>query len=389
MPDLLRLPITITTRNCFTLNLLVGSQATPVNVLLDTGSSMSAVYRDAYDPGLDAPAATTTDMLQSGSFQGAANFLAAVVQTPVALQADGGAPVSVAQANLGVVYRVQPSLFGNADGILGLAYPALNTATRMPANTWDNQYTPAQLGPSEPAGTITPYIDQLAAAGAVADKFAFAVQRSTVSQGADAATLNSGTFVLGGGEECTEIYTGAFTSVAVVNESYYSTNLVAVRVSGRTIQVPPPPVGSGAASNSFLDSGATGLRLDPPLYRQVIEAFNAVDPSFGPALEAASRDQTQIDLATWPTLEFVLEGPGGVRQTLAVNPKDYWQFDGYGPGIATVALVSGGAPHAGQSILGLPLFAGRYVVFDRTAGAGRGVVRFAALRATEAPPLVA
>jgi hypothetical protein len=55
---LIRLPITIATGNCFTLNLLVGSQATPVNVLLDTGSSMTAVNIDAYDPGTD-PAAVT------------------------------------------------------------------------------------------------------------------------------------------------------------------------------------------------------------------------------------------------------------------------------------------------------------------------------------------
>jgi hypothetical protein len=389
MAQVLRLPITISSGNCYTLDLLVGSQATPVTVLLDTGSSMSAVNIDVYDPGADAPAATTTDLLQSGSFQGAASFLAAVVQTPVGLQADGATPVTVPKANLGVVYKVQPFLFGKADGILGLAYPALNAATRMPANTWDNKYTPAQLGPGQAAGTLAPCVNQLAAAGEIANKFAIAVRRSTFSQGPDAAVLNTGVFVLGGGEECTELYTGAFSTVAVMGETYYNTNLVAVQVDGRTIQVGPPPAGSDAASNSFLDSGSNQLILDPPLYQQVIAMFNEVDPAFGAALQAGSHDQTQLDLTAWPTLEFVLAGVGGAQATWTVEPKDYWQFDGYGAGTARTGLASGSAPHPGQSILGLPLFANHYVVFDRTAGPGRSVIRFAPQPAAEAAPLVA
>jgi hypothetical protein len=389
MATLLRIPITIASGNCYTAYLLVGSQATPVNVLLDTGSSMTAVNVDQYNPGTDLPAATTTNWLQSGSFQGAARFIAALVQAPLGLQGDAGT-VTVPNGNLGVVYKILPSLFGNADGILGLGYQALNAVTVMPGNTWDSQYTPAQLVQGHADGTKPPYVDQLVAARDVANKFAFAVRRSVVSAAADAASsgINTGVFVLGGGEECDDLYTGAFTSVAVVNESYYSTNLVAVQVGNRQpVPVPPPPAGSLAASNSFLDSGASGLRLDPALYNQVIEQFNAVNPAFGPALQGASRDQTQINLGAWPTLGFVLEGPGGARETLQVAAKDYWQFDGYGPGTATAELFSGGAPHPGQSILGLPMFAGKYVVFDRTGGPGRGVVKFATL--AEAAPLVA
>ena len=53
--------------------------------------------------------------------------------------------------------------------------------------------------------------------------------------------------------------------------------------------------------------------LDPPLYQQVIALFNAVDPAFGAALQAGSHDQTQLDLAAWPTLGFVLQAAGGAR----------------------------------------------------------------------------
>jgi hypothetical protein len=392
MADMMRIPITNTvTGNAFTLALSVGTPPVPINVLLDTGSSMTAVNLDPYDPTADQTA-TTTQLLQNGSFQDG-TFVAAVVRTRAGMPADAtGVAMAVPQANLGVVYNIKPFLFGNADGILGLAYAALNPASTMPGNTMDNRYTAAQLGQGQPAGTLPPYVDQLVAAGLAADKFAFAIRRSITSKAADsaaAALLNTGMFVLGGGEECTDLYTGEFTSVAVVQQAYYNTNLTAIQIGGRTIQVAPAPAGGAAVSNSFIDSGNSGLMLDPALYQQIIGLFNAVDPAFGPALQAPGFDQTKLDLVRWPTLGFVLQGVGGASVTLTVEPKDYWQFDGYGAGTATAGLINGGAPHAGQSILGLPLLAGHYVVFDRTGGAGNNAIRFAALRDPDTPPLVA
>jgi hypothetical protein len=387
MADLVRIPITNTvTGNAYTLALSVGTPAKPVNVLLDTGSSMTAVNLDPYDPGADQ-AVITTQLFQDGT------FIAAVMQTRVGLPVDAGSvPMAVPQANLGVVYNIKPYLFGNADGILGLGYPALNAASTMPGNTWDNRYMPTQLGQGQSAGTLAPYVDQLVAAGQVANKFAFSIQRSIASKAADSVAadrLNSGIFVLGGGEECTDLYTGDFASVAVVHEAYYNTNLTAVEVGGRSVPVAPAPPGGAAASNSFIDSGNSGLMLDPGLYQQVIGLFNAVDPTFGPALQALSFDQTKLELDRWPTLGFVLQGVGGGSVTLAVEPKDYWQFDGYGAGTATAGLINGGAPHAGQSILGLPLLAGHYVVFDRTGGPGNNMIKFAAPRDPNTPPLIA
>jgi hypothetical protein len=392
MADLVRIPITNTvTGNAFTLKLSVGTPAVPVNVLLDTGSSMTAVNLDPYDPGADR-VATTSQLLLNGSFQDG-TFLAAMVRTQVGLLTDeANVAVAVPDANLGVVYNIKPFLFGNADGILGLGYAALNPAHTMPGNTWDNRYSPAQLAQGLPAGTIPPYVDQLVAAGQVTNMFAFAIRRSIASKDADSAAadlLNAGVFVLGGGEECTDLYTGEFTSVAVVHEAYYNTNLLAFQVGGRTIQVAPTPAGDAALSNSFIDSGNSGLMLDPGLYQQVIGLFNAVDPAFGAALQALSFDQTKLDLAAWPTLGLVLQGVGGASVTLTVEPKDYWQFDGYGAGTATAGLINGGAPHPGQSILGLPLLAGHYVVFDRTGGAGNSVIKFAAPRVADTAPLVA
>jgi hypothetical protein len=389
MADSIRFPISnAVTGNCFTLQLSVGSQAGLRNVLLDTGSSMTVVNAEPYDPGTDQ-SATTSQLLQSGSFQQGGPFLAAVVRTPAALRA-ADAAATVRQANLGLVYRIRPFLFGKADGVLGLAYPALNAAVTMPGDTWGNRYTPAQLGLGQPAGALPTYLDQLVAEGPYSNKFAFAVRRSFASQAEDGAAadlLNSGVFVLGGGEECTDLFTGDFVSVAVVHEAYYNTNLMAVQVGERSIQVEPTAEGDAALSNSFIDSGNVQLTLEQNLYQQVIGLFNAVDPTFGPALQALTRDQTQLNLAAWPALRFVLQGTGGAPVTLTVEPKDYWQFDGFGAGTARTVLATGATPHPGQSNLGLPLLAGRYVVFDRTGGAG--VIKFAAQPAPDAGQLVA
>jgi hypothetical protein len=156
-----------------------------------------------------------------------------------------------------------------------------------------------------------------------------------------------------------------------------------VRVGDRNIDVPPPPAGSNVQSNSVIDSGNSCLTLDPGLYRQVLTMFQAIDPAFGTALEAQGGvDQARIDLAAWPALGFVFQGNDGASVTITVEPKDYWQFDSNGPGQATTGL-TGTSPHPGQSILGLPLLTGYFVVFDRTAADGNGVIKFAARPAAD------
>ncbi len=386
-----RFPITNRiTGNNFTVTLAVGSGAAEIDVLLDTGSSMLTVDGALYDAGADR-AATTTQLLQTAQFS-SGTLMAAVVRTPVGLLTDGDpTAITVPKANLAVVYNITPNLFGRADGILGLAYPALNKSYLMPKNTWGAGYKANQLAQGQPAANLDPYLNQVVAAGLAADKFAFAIQRSVMSEAADGAAadlLNAGVFVIGGGADCTDLYTGPFASVAVVQAGYYNTNLVAVQVGDRTVAVAPTPAGGAVASNSVVDSGNSSLMLDPGLYRQVIGLFNAINPIFGTALgTSGSYDQTALILEAWPALRFVLQGAGGGQAIVTVAPQDYWQFDSDGPGRATTGL-TGGSPHPGQSILGLPLFAGHYVVFDRTAAGGRGSINFAARRtATPATPI--
>ena len=59
----------------------------------------------------------------------------------------------------------------------------------------------------------------------------------------------------------------------------------------------------------------------------------------------------------------------------------YWPRNALAHGQTLCLLMRGLAHFPNQSILGLPLFAGRYTVFDRAAAGGLGVVRVAEARA--------
>ncbi|HEX4860831.1 MAG TPA: hypothetical protein VFV07_06305, partial [Rhizomicrobium sp.] len=83
-----------------------------------------------------------------------------------------------------------------------------------------------------------------------------------------------------------------------------------------------------------------------------------------------------LDLARWPDITFVLQGPKRARDAvLKLKPCDYWQVDAWRKGHAlTVFAVS--APSDGI-ILGLPLMNGYFTIFDGEADHGRGEIRFA------------
>jgi len=390
MADSIRFPITNhVTGNNFTLQLLVGEPAAAINVMLDTGSSIMVVSGDLYDLTSDRDAATT-QLLQTESFQSGI-VVAPVVRTSVGLAATGAAPeITLPNAELAVVRDVAPFQFQKADGILGLAYPALGTTLQMPLTTWDAGYTKDQLASGQSVANVPPFLDQLATAGLADASFAFAVRRSVASAALpDPATdpLNAGVFVLGGGVECTDLFTGAFSSVAVVHSQYYNTNLLEIQVGEHTMTLQPAPQGGPAASNSFIDSGASDLSLDPAVYSQVIAAFNTINPAFAEALRIGSQAQAALNLPTWPALKFVLQGSDGAPTPITVTAEDYWQLDSLGAGVATTRLSGVGGPVRGQSILGLPLIAGHFVVFDRTQGNGLGTIKFAALTPLDGTPV--
>jgi hypothetical protein len=255
----------------------------------------------------------------------------------------------------------------------------------MPADTWKNRYQASQLGLGQQAD-LDPYISQAATAGLVSEKFAFAVQRAITSLVLDdpaADPLNGGLFVLGGGLGCTDLYSGPVSSVAVVHEKYYNTNLLSVQVGGQSITVPPAAPGARVASNSIIDSGASNITLDQDLYTRIMTLFSEINPAFATALETygpgatSGCDQTQIDLAQWPPITLFFQGSDGGQASVTIAPQHYWQFDSASRGIATSTLCGDNGMLGGQSNFGLPIFCGRYVVFDRTASNRHGAISFA------------
>ena len=125
--------------------------------------------------------------------------------------------------------------------------------------------------------------------------------------------------------------------------------------------------------------------LEPSTWDAVVAAFGRLDARFPPLIDAcaeAFRDGRglagdRIDAHAWPDLRFHFEAPDGGDTVLRVGGARYWPRNALAHGQSLFLLVRGLAHFPRQSILGLPLFAGRYAVFDRSAGNGLGVVRFA------------
>ena len=82
-----------------------------------------------------------------------------------------------------------------------------------------------------------------------------------------------------------------------------------------------------------------------------------------------------------PVIKIVSISPGWRPAciTVRIAASHYWPHNALNAGQALFLLMPGLPHFPSQSILGLPLFAGRYAVFDRRAG-GTGTVRLAQAR---------
>ena len=404
----LRIPITnVWDGSAYSAKLGVGAGGAVVNVMLDTGSSTLAVESAAYDGTADS-ALMVTSLAQLITY-GAGGWAGPVVTTDVTFGEGSDAlvlkdtPIAIATVQLGSL--------GGVNGVLGLAYGGENPAWDLSAHL-TGKGLPAATFPW-PFGTgdwngflaafqpiiqamaphlVSPYPDQLAGEGLVANRFAFYALRSAVStrMGADPASqgkdpLNNGVFVLGGGEEQTDLYDGAFVSVAVVHDLFYNVNLTSVRV-GAGVPVKAAPLQAAwqasLASNALIDSGSDHLRLASDVYQAVLAGLAAASPAFGSLVDDALAGRpvamAALDLTAWPDIVFTLSGVAGDDMPLVIAPETYWQADSPVPGQASFRI-SGPLSEANQSNLGLPLLNNYYTVFDRSAGA-QGEIRFAPIR---------
>lgn len=413
-PKILRIPITnVYDGSDYSAKLYIGSAKAAANVILDTGSSTLAVDPKVYDGRNDTDLKTTTDAQLV--LYGTGGWAGPVVNTSVSF-GDPKSNVTLAGAPISIASVQEPGNFVGINGIMGLAYNGLNEA-------YDFKSYFAKLGKPQttfpwpfpgknfkifsasfeklvkkykvPEPDIPPYFDELEDNHVVANKFAFYTLRSWVSmraggqQAIAADPLNQGFFILGGGEEQTDLYQGSFSNVSVLDDLYYNTNLKSVQVEGCAAVAAAPlqaQYKDFMISNSIVDSGTSDLSLAADVYQAILTGLAQVNSAFRQAIaDYTSAAKTggglptnQLNLAKWPNIYFTLSGANGQDVKLTCSPQTYWQQDFPKAG-QSAFQVSGPLDPANQSILGLPLMNNYYVVFDRSLDS-QGVIRFASIR---------
>jgi Eukaryotic aspartyl protease len=404
MANALRIPITNVYGNGdYTAQIQVGSNGVAANVILDTGGSTLALDSSVYNPGNDTDM-TPTQLAQDITFV-TGSWTGPVVRTTITV-GSGEQALSV-NANLALTAEYQAGSFGSADGMLGLAFNKLNTAYDLgsyftsqnvnPPDTYPwpfpangssiaQQQLTALLG-RQPRQDLKPYFSELTDAGIAKNIFSFYTLRSVASmRSAEPAAdpLNNGYFILGGGPEQDDLYTGGFTDINVVADLYYNTQLNAIQVQGsdrKNANQLLPEYAKSYRSNSIVDSGTNILYLASDVYASIISSFQAINPQLAQTVQQAQQQVIQaasLNLAEWPPITFFLEAKGGGEASLTCASSTYWQLDAPEAGQATFQIADSTGV---QSILGLPLLNNYYTVFDRTEHP-YGVVRFASI----APP---
>jgi hypothetical protein len=384
----LRIPITnVFDGNDYSAQILIGSQQVAANVILDTGSSTLAVVPSVYQAAKDADMKPTSLAQQVQYGTGA--WVGPVVNTSLVLGDPAGVTVTLPGAPIALTVAQSEGDFQGVDGIMGLAYLSLNQAYNLQAyltkqkvnppvtfpwpfssanftNAW-KQFAELISAGGAISTSIDPYFMALETQGLTMNKFAFYTLRSWVrvatnNKSAIAADpLNNGFFILGGGEEQADLYSGAFVNVDVTHDVYYNTNLISIQVDGcAAVKAKPLQAQySGAGSNCIIDTGTNPLVLSNDVYQAVLQSLEKVNPKF---------------------ISFILTGDTGQPVKLTCAPQTYWQEDYPAPGQSVFQIDPAGQNNpVNQSILGLPLMNNYYTVFDRSLGAGKGIIRFAAI----------
>jgi len=411
-PRTLRVPITnIHSGNDYTARILIGSRQVAANVILDTGSSTLAVVPSVYKASED------TDMGPSSLAQrvkyGTGEWLGPVIKTSLMLGDSAGEGASLKHAPIAITVSQSKGDLAGVDGILGLAYQSLNAAVDLRRHLTKQKVDPpvtypwpfetgdfstrwnhfAKLVASRDAShaSVEPYFTELASQGLAVNKFAFYTLRSWVRVASRRPTAiardpqNHGYFVLGGGEEQRHLYSGAFKKAAVVHDAYYNTDLLAVQVDGCPAVKAgrlQGPFRAGSISNSIVDSGTNLLVLANDVCQAVLESLANLNPGFVTLIQQAGQGSvpsSAVTLTEWPRINFFLKGSDGKPVKLTCLPENYWQDQHPAPGRSVFQIRPAGNP-VNQSILGLPLMNNYYTVFDRSLGAGRGVIKFATIK---------
>ena len=344
----------------------LGRKKTPVNLLLDTGSSTPAIKLT----DLETAGGTATDYashLAYGSLP--RGFNGPVINSSLAC-GQGSDQLTLNNINIVAIPPSAGNPFGKADGILGLAYKQLNQSFDLGINSFEYLFNGTGQPTKEQSVDLPTYFTELEQQGIAANRFSLYTLRSMPHVGNSDPSkdpLNRGYIILGEDERAGDLYHGDFATVKVVDDVYYNVNLINIAVGDSTIEV--PATYSGTPSNSIVDSGTNSIALPKDLYNQVFAAFQALGSEYADAISS----QSISSLQGWPDIVLTLEGTAG-NVSLSMTPDTYWQLNTSPSGGAVFNVRPFGSPPA---ILGLPLLNNYYTVFDRSADQGLGVIKFA------------
>jgi len=387
----------------YTAQVTVGSQNAPANLIMDTGSSTLAVKHGASYNATTDKNLKPTAYAQEVTY-GTGGWAGPMIQTNVTMGVQGSS-VTLQNSFLAVADDQQPHNFGNADGILGLAYNALNNAFNLTTYLQQQKINPAvtypwpfpiknsnatlnqleQIFGKLQQDDIPPYFDEVESNGITANKFSFYTLRSVPNVGSGNITqdpLNNGFFILGGGEDQTDLFTGQFVYIDVVDDAWYNTQLNAVQVDGcNAINANPLPskYEQTMISNSIVDSGTNALYLATDVFQAVINSLKQLSPNFIQLIQTAMKSglpMADLNLTNWPNINFIMKGDSGQDVKLTCTPQTYWQTNAPSAGQAMFQIVNG---QSVQSILGLPLMNNYFTVFDRSQDS-YGVIGFAPIK---------
>jgi len=181
------------------------------------------------------------------------------------------------------------------------------------------------------------------------------------------------------------LYKGGFKKVKVLHNKYYNVNVKSLQVGESLARTAPTleKKHKHYRTNGIVDTGASGIVLPKVLFDQMIEDLVSYNQDFDAILEPYKtfegvEEGVHIDLVElkkWPIISFILEGHDGEDVKLDLDASNYWQTHAPKPNQASFQFVFL-EKWPNQCILGLPLIASYFTIFDREVE-DKGVILFA------------
>ncbi len=395
----------------YTAKLFIGSEKTEANVILDTGSSTLVISNQCYS-GVDDTALVPTPFAQDVTY-GIGGWFGPTIKTNVQLA--GEQETVLSQVHLAITMNQKQNSFLQADGILGLAYHALNKGYNLHEYLHAHDVSPAVTYPwtmtsehtnqnissfkqflwKQPEHDITPYFTALEEHTEVANQFSLDTIRSSIhhaepdlsAEQLELDTLNQGQLIFGQNTKADD-KNYLWHDVAVEHDLYYNVTVQSLQVEGYQPLIAAPLEKQHLklyCSNGIIDSGASYLVLTHELHQGLFQDLIKHNPDFAQLLlpfkefkgKEVGIDSNKIDLSEWPTINFQLQGVDGNTVDIPCTPQQYWQMNAPQYGQACFKIIGQLPNWPNQTILGLPLLNHSRVVFDRSFE-GNGRIRFGA-----------